>query len=148
VTRHEKLNTALSLIAITVAVATPFVTYFGLDPTLQAFKHRARLQVSSSKDTEALRQNTIRIILELEPEPINFDVEILNVGELPAKDIQIVAQYHSGVPEPVSVAFEPPAQYDVVARADQMFITMNRALASKTRSKLPFAIAQVVFQFQ
>ena len=137
-TRHEKINTVLSLIAITVALATPFVTYFWLDPTLQAFKHRGRLQISSSKDTSARHQEEIRIILGLEPEPINFDVEILNVGELPAKDIQIVAQYDSGAPQTVSLGFEPPIQYDAVTRADQVFITMKRALASKDKIKVTF----------
>jgi hypothetical protein len=142
VTRNEKVNTALSVVAIIIAAATPFVAYFWLDPTLQAFKHRGKLQVSSSKDTAEFRRGLIKAIIEnsdgFNPVQIKFDVEILNIGDLPAKDIQIVAQYASAAPKEASLKFEPLVQYDVVPRANQVFITVKRPLASQDKLKVTF----------
>ena len=70
--------------------------------------------------------------------PIDFELAIVNIGELPAKDVQIVAQYDSRVPEKPSFVFEPPSQYELVTRPNQLFLTLKRPIAAKDQLKVTF----------
>src|SRR2546430_2418082 len=45
-TRYERISIALALTALILAVASPIVSYYWFDPQFQAFRHRARLQVT------------------------------------------------------------------------------------------------------
>jgi hypothetical protein len=143
VTRYEKITTVLSIIAIAFAMANPFLFYLWLNPSLQEFKHRARLQVSSSKDSSQFNTQVERKIIldgndETESVPISFDLQILNVGEMPAKDVQIVAQYYTAAPEKPLIIFDPPTQYEVVNRSNQIFVTVKRPIAAQDRLKVSF----------
>jgi hypothetical protein len=46
-TKYEKLSAFLSALALLVAISSPIVTYFLLDPELRQFSRRGQLQVSA-----------------------------------------------------------------------------------------------------
>lgn len=146
-TRYEKITVLVSIVALVVAATNPFVVYKWLNPPLkqirEEFKQRARLQVSSNSASDEYHMQVIRkIIMDGNDDsysvPIDFNLEILNIGELPAKDVQIVAQYDSRTPEKPSFVFEPPSQYELVIRPNQLFLTVKRPIAAKDKLKVTF----------
>ena len=144
-TRYEKVTVLVSFVALIIAAANPFIVYKWLNPPLkeikQELKQRGRLQVSSNRGSEDYHRQVIRkIIMEDDSDtvPIDFNVEIVNIGELPANNVQIVVQYDSRVPEKPSFIFEPPSQYDLVTRPDQLFLTVKRPIAAKDKLKVTF----------
>src|SRR5947207_14338815 len=119
-TRYERISMYVSIVAVVISLGSPILMYYWLDPTLKAFSLRGRLQVSSSPEDAELRKKLINSILTHEsPTPvIHFDVEVLNIGQLPANGIQIVAQYFSD-PKEGEVTFEPPAQFEIGCHGTQ-----------------------------
>jgi hypothetical protein len=163
-TKSEKLSTILSVVAISISILTPIFSYYWLDPSLQAFKLRARLQVSGHpskalseylkkqnpspvaiKETDPDRSNIVnkafQEALEMSALDTSYEVEIVNVGKLPAKDIQIVAEYieHSEN----GIQFDPPVQSDLVSRDNKTFITLKRPLAPQDKIKIVFKVPPV-----
>jgi len=138
-TRYEKVSVILSLAAMLLSVCSPILMYSWLDPTLKAFGLRGRLQVSSSKDKDRreFHNEVIRAIImdDLEVPNIKFDVEIQNVGELPASGIQIVVQYADQAKDG-GVTFEPPVQFEATYRGTQTFISLRRALAPRDKLRI------------
>ncbi|HVQ38513.1 MAG TPA: hypothetical protein VMS31_13325 [Pyrinomonadaceae bacterium] len=55
-----------------------------------------------------------------------------------AKDVQIVAQYYAEAPEKPLITFDPPSQYEVVNRSNQIFVTLKRPIAAKAKLKVSF----------
>lgn len=139
-TRYEKVSVILSLAAMLLSVCSPILMYSWLDPTLKAFGLRGRLQVSSSKDRREFHNEVIRAIImdDLEVPNIKFDVEIQNVGELPASGIQIVVQYADQAKDG-GVTFEPPVQFEATYRGTQTFISLRRALAPRDKLRMTLA---------
>ena len=144
-TKYEKLTVIVSVLALVVAAANPFIVYKWLNPPLkeikQELKQRGRLQVSSNRSSNEYHMQVMRkIIMEDDSEtiPIAFNLEIVNVGEMPANNVQIVAQYDSKAPDKPAFVFEPPSQYDLIARPDQLFVTVKRPIAPKDTLKVTF----------
>lgn len=146
-TRYEKSTVVVSMLALVVAAANPFVVYRWLSPSVkeikEELKQRARLQVSSNSASDEYRRQVIRkIIIDgsegSETVPIDFEIEIVNIGELPAKDVQMVVQYDSRTPEKPAFVFDPPSQFDLVTRPNQLFLTINRPIAAKDKLKVTF----------
>jgi hypothetical protein len=137
--RAEKISTTLAIISLVVSISTPIATYFWLDPGLKAFKDRARLQVSGSLVVPKERVfsspegNKVSIVGE------NYQLKLLNIGKLPAKEIQIVAQYGEP-PAGDFVTFDPPSQYEIQNQNNQIFITIKRPLPSQDSLRLNFQI--------
>lgn len=138
-TRYEKISMYLSIVALLLSLGSPILMYYWLDPTLKAFSLRGRLQVSSSPEYADLHRKAIEALLTGSELPeIVFDVEVLNIGELPASGIQIITQYNlSGVKEG-GVTFDPPVLYEVSYHGTERFITLKRSLAPKDKLKIFF----------
>ena len=132
-TRYERISIIIAITALLLAIASPIVSYFWFDPQLQAFRHRARLQVSGSSITGG---NTA-------PDPVPvFHVQIVNIGELPGKDIRLVVQYsRESEPNPKAqhiIKFGPPVPYEIVNKQDQDFVLISRPLAPQDKIDVSF----------
>lgn len=144
-TRYEKVTVSVSVLALIIAASNPFIVYKWLNPPLkeikQELKQRGRLQVSSNRGSRDYHMQVMRKIImddDSDTVPIDFNLEIVNIGELPANNVQIVAQYDSKAPEQPLFIFEPPSQYDLVTRPDQLFLTVKRPIAAKDKLKVTF----------
>src|SRR2546426_9934062 len=140
-TRYEKLSIILATIALLLAIASPLVSYYWLDPQLQAFRNRAVLQVVGESLATEKDKSWARFVRERsEPSPgatpeelddktvssltaAPFEVEVTNTGKLPAKDIKILLQYwHNEYNEnerDFLFQFDSPLSYDVVNKHGQ-----------------------------
>jgi hypothetical protein len=131
-TKYEKLTLGISILALGVAAASPYVAYRWLDPQLQAFQNRGRLQLSivydtpEAKDTppDTVDNAPAKRLLANNP----LEVKIINVGELPAKDVLVTAQYDSD-PKEVETILSPPMPTDITLKDQTQFITLKRAIA-------------------
>jgi hypothetical protein len=143
-TRYERISTGLAVIALVLAVTGPFVTYHLLDPQLQSFRHRGRLQVSvvenNSHRPKELIGNKLRGPTEAEvfaDDP--YEIRIANVGDLPAKDVLITAQYIDSKEIKMNATINPPLPMDTSIKDHTQFITLRRALAPHDTINLKFA---------
>jgi hypothetical protein len=137
--KYEKVSIFLSIAAVIISILSPFLTYFWLDPTLKAFSLRGRLQVSSNQDHSSYQFAIIEsIIRDTEVPNIPFDISILNIGQLPASGIQIVAHYEDEAKDE-GLTFQPPVQYEAVLRGTEKFITLKRPLAAQDKLKVIFS---------
>lgn len=135
-TKNEKATLMLSIVALLVSVISPFVAYQFLDPTLKQFSLRGRLLVSNPELSGGAAARAL--LLSGSPTPIEFNIEVVNIGELPANGIQVVAQYYAEAKEG-GVTFEPPVQYEIRHTGSQTFITLKRSLAPQDKLKISFA---------
>jgi hypothetical protein len=137
-TRYERISIALAIVALVIAVAGPFITYRWLDPELQSFSNRAKLQV--------VGKPVGSFILYTLDEPITlpqaYEVEITNTGKLPAKDIKIVLRYDD---EPqfddqstFGFNFDTPTVYEVETKYGQRILALNRPLPPNDKVKITF----------
>ena len=142
--KYEKLSTILSVLALIAAISSPFVSYRWLDPQLQAFRNRARLQVTGTYIDPKSHQSIDWKDPKSLPEVLTYayEVKITNIGQLPGKDIKIVTTNTSGAtiafyppptptptPSVTPFTFSPPIPYDIIEKDGQKFITITRALA-------------------
>jgi hypothetical protein len=155
----EKVELALSIAAIVISITSPIVTYYWLDPTLQAFKLRARLQIAGtihrtveykepkrSNNKTNVRPNETRSLAELLSQfgtrvvhDVEYEVEISNIGQLPAKEAQIVAQFESAHEINLdSISFEPAILFEVTQKPGRIFITLSRPIAPQDTIKVRF----------
>jgi hypothetical protein len=145
-TRYERISIILAGIALVLAIASPFISYYWFDPQLQAFRHRARLQVTTKllnpKTKSAADADSLVDVLSSDCE-----VTITNIGELPGKDIKIVVEDigdTGGAKKDANTSlipftFNPPTPYDLVTRENQSFITINRALPPRGTLTMNFS---------
>jgi hypothetical protein len=135
--KYEKLSLSLSILALVISISVPIASYYWFDPTLKQFGLRGRLQVSSSKDERDYHNEIIRAIIMEETPKLGFNVEIVNIGELPANGIQIISQYFDQATDG-GVTFEPILQYESTCRGSQKFIMLKRPLAPHDKLKITF----------
>lgn len=143
--RYEKLSTILSVFALLAAIASPFISYHWLDPQFQAFKNRAKLQVTGAIIGDVnYEASTMRVTYGLTSP---YELEIINVGQLPCKEIKIVSQQQQELRDKVHLppddasqdfSFEPLIPFDVTTKGNQHFITVNRPLAPNDKLKMTF----------
>jgi len=138
-TRYEKASVYVSIFAVVISLTSPVLMYYWLDPTLKQFSLRGRLEVLLIPENDELYKKIITaILMDKPPIPANpLNVEIQNIGKLPASGIQIVAQYFNEGKEG-GVAFEPPVQYEASYHGTQTFITLKRSLAPQDKLKITF----------
>jgi len=128
----EKINISLSILALGFSVLIPVLGYFWLDPNLQAFKNRARLQVSNRLPT---RNNESNDFLQDKP----YKIDIANVGRLPAKDVLMTLQYSHKEEVDTEIQLLPPVPVDVVIKEDTKFVTLKKSLAPQDVIQVKFA---------
>jgi len=158
--KYDKLNMVLTIVGLCIAVlgvilgvAAPFITYRWLDPQLQSFSHRPRFQISTLKEAGARKVAEFKI---KEVSDADFDkafaawsddidnaaysVVITNVGELPAKDALITAQYRT-IPasSPLSVTFTPRVLTETSDSGDTQFITIKKPIAAHDKLEIRFS---------
>ena len=141
-TKAEKIFISLAVMSLVISIASPITGYYWLDPSLKAFKDRARLQLTSGY-TKAYNLQLMRELApDQRPEGIGnkplLTLRILNVGNLPAKEIQVVLQ-HMGIDSssPLSsFVFDPPVQYEVKNEKQQSFIVIKRPLPAHEEIKM------------
>ncbi len=129
-TKAEKITISISAIAVLISIATPIATYLWLDPKVKEFNERARLQVTVDDPNKDLDSS----MSSWDPYKIN----ILNIGKLPAKDIQIVIRFKTELPAFDYFEFDPPLQYEIHSTAHESFITLKRPLASQDSLNMIF----------
>ena len=131
-TKSEKISTILSIVAIVLSIASPFVAYRFLDPSLQAYGVRGRLRVSADSrwDWNATQTET--------KEPTTYRIELLNIGSLPAEEIRVVAKYYSSQVKP-SVTVFPLVETENSSSDDQHFITVKPPLAPQHELMVEFS---------
>jgi hypothetical protein len=140
-TQYEQLSLYLSIAAIVVSIASPIISYFLLDPQLQAFRNRAQLQI----------QEGVTIVPRIErhdgkPSSTSsslWNLNVQNVGSLPAKDASIVLRYRryndpdtgqldgSSVPNilaELKLTLNPPIGYQVEQEGDDFRISIKQPI--------------------
>jgi hypothetical protein len=127
-TRNEKINTTLSVLALVLSAASPFIAYRFLNPQLQAYGVRGRLQVSGDA-----KWNTSKGVSDM---PDSYEVEILNVGALPAEDISIIIVSNNASDQ--YATFEPPVQTETTTQGNSNFITVKSPLAPQAKLTVDF----------
>lgn len=138
-TRYEKITVALSMLALVGAIASPFIAYQWLDPQLQSFQNRARLEVSEI--VEATEQETqprkvtpeelVGILLRSD----TYRMQISNVGKLPARDVSITLQYGS-MPSNAFVGISPPILSDTLDKDNLRYVTLKQPIAPRDTLKI------------
>jgi hypothetical protein len=148
-TRYERVSVIFASVALLLAIASPFISYYWFDPQFQAFRHRARLQVTGRYvDAKTNKPIDAAVPTDVWPSYL-YQVAITNIGELPGKEIKVVTENASEMSSKASeqsVSFDPRVPYDVVSKNSQSFITINRALAphdtiTMTCNELPSSVA-------
>jgi hypothetical protein len=142
----------LSIVAIIVSFLSPFITYYLLDPQIQSFKNRARLQISSPTSL-MIEDSDVNIELEdkitsdkrvggYSPLP-RWELDIENTGNLPAKEVQIVFRYsqdinikETGSKIVESIDFDPPYLPETKINNNDIFITLNKPIPPHSKIKL------------
>lgn len=139
-TTTEKWTIGLSLTAIIVSMISPITSYYWFDPQFQTFRNRARLQISSTNPINFNQKEPKPVIeIDLWEIPSYSDVEILNIGQLPAKDVQIVFNYTKLVEDEKlnpSITFEPPILSEITIREKTVFVTLKKAIAPQEKIKV------------
>lgn len=113
-TRHEKISSALSIIAVVISILSPIFSYYYLDPTTKAFKERGRLQCYFEREANF-------------PNP-SYQIVITNIGQREAKDIQVVIKGTEKI-NGMQVTFRPPLEFTEETKGDMKYIIIKRALA-------------------
>jgi hypothetical protein len=152
ISNFEKITLALSIVAILFSILSPFITYFLLDPQIQSFKNRARLQISSPTSF-MIEDSDVNIEIEdktasdkkvggFNPLP-RWELHIENIGELPAKDVQIVFRYNqdinikeTGNKIVESINFDTPYLPETKINNNDIFITLNKPIPPQGKIKL------------
>jgi len=135
-TRAEKVSISLAVISLVISISTPIATYFWLDPNIRAFKDRAKLQVSGDLTDTRIIQDLGKVVVSRSGS--FYDLSVLNVGKLPAKEIQIVAQYGIAPPDDRLFTLDPPLHYEIRNVGRQTFITIKRPLPVQDSFKVTF----------
>jgi hypothetical protein len=158
--KYDTLNMKLTIVGLCIAVlglilgvAAPFITYRWLDPQLQSLSHRPRFKILT------LQEKGPRKVAEFKIKKVSdedfdkafaawsddidngaYSVVITNVGELPAKDALITAQYRT-IPasSPPSVTFNPPVLTETSNSGDIQFITIKKPIAAHDKLEIRFS---------
>lgn len=134
-TKYEKISTILGTVALLAAVVSPFITYWVLDPQLQSFKNRARLEVSEvtepSKPILVPNAGDIvrtKDIVDFLLNAHTYHMQIMNVGNLPAREVSIVLQYGTTPNNPL-VEVSPPLLTESADKDNLKFLTLKQPIA-------------------
>lgn len=135
-TKAEKVGVFFSAAALIISIISPIATYLWLDPNLKAFKDRARLQVHSEEvgGKKTFEQG----VYFYEKVPDSHKVTILNVGKLPARDIQIVTQFEGNTPTSDFFTLTPPLQFEIHRESHECFVTLKRPLSPQDSVEVAF----------
>ncbi len=132
-TNFEVFTLILSILALVIAIVSPFISYYLLDPQLQAFRNRARLKIDSdySLNTKFIPASSANEL----PRTVTIKTWILNiknVGALPARDIQIVLSYEpveDGEALEPKLEFDPPILNEQATKSNEQTVTLKRPIA-------------------
>ncbi len=139
---YEKWSLAISIIAIIAAIAGPILTYFILDPQVQAFRNRAQLKVASSSfmKTTMMSNNGKPVGV---PIPA-WELEIRNTGSLPARDVTAILRYQrykdpeTGLEETsrlpsssdeIQLSLSPPSRYEIEILNNEFVVSLKTPIA-------------------
>lgn len=146
-TKYEMWALIISIVAIIAASVSPFITYYLLDPQVQAFRNRGILKVTESEpiiSTKIISSTPPGTKPPITVATTTWGMDIENVGSLPAKDVLIVFRYEplsvapspesdysaSGRPKELKVEFDPPMVNEITPTGENEFeISLNRAIA-------------------
>jgi hypothetical protein len=117
-TPYEKTSFVLSMVAVIVSLLTPVATYFWLDPTVQALRHRRPLLVDVYPQTAA--EGGIRLAIQ-------------NPGKLPASEVIVVIETTAGnlpgLPPPAPI-IDPPSPFTLETTGNVFTLALRRSLGS------------------
>lgn len=145
-TKYEKISTAISIIALLLSIAAPIFIYYWLDPTLQSFKLRARLQTVAVPSVVRGYTDGSSAYVTFGPPGLDgkdYKIEILNIGQLPARDMQVIAEYDDSYQDEPSFTIDPPALIESKISNNKMYITVKRPLAPQDKMRITFAVSPV-----
>jgi hypothetical protein len=151
-TKYDKINLIIAIIGVVVAILSPFITYHWLDPQLQSFAHRPRFQISAIEKTGTRKVSELKVGKDMDFDKalkawaedfdnVTYDVAIVNVGELPAKDALITTQYRPfSQPDTSSISptFNPPMPVEISNKVDTQFITIKRPIGPHEKIDISF----------
>lgn len=104
-TKAEKIGIIVSTAALAVSIISPIATFLWLDPKIKEFNDRGRLQVTG--EFTKYKMSTLipnQRVVDLDS---SYQANLLNIGKMPAKEIQIVVQYNENPPTGDFFTFEP-----------------------------------------
>jgi hypothetical protein len=128
-TRYERLTVILSSIAVIISAVSPIGVYYWLDPQRQSFLHRARLQVTMEPKHRYGVGGSWGSDYWITTISGADELKIVNIGELPAKDVLITAQ-HLYLPAQGSVpSISPPYPIESNIKDFTQFITLKKPIA-------------------
>lgn len=138
-TRYERLSTTLAIVALVLAIASPVASYFWFDPQFQAFRNRARLQVTMTRDGGGAGADFSNPNYTVITQTGARDLTILNTGELPAKDVLVSVQYLELPAADSLPSFLPPFPVESTTKDYVQFITLKKAIAPHETVMLKFS---------
>ena len=122
-TKFEKLSIIFSSIALLLAFIFPFIDYFLLDPTLQAYKHRPQLLVQEIESSDTDNTRTLEILIQ-------------NIGLLPTKELKIAIQPINSdinLPPKSNLRISPPSPHEIEMINGTAYLTIERAFGSENK---------------
>ena len=134
-TKVEKIGIGFSATALIISIISPIATYYWLDPNIKAFNNRARVRISIPGYGEPLSGFSPSLYTG---NPFR-EAKITNLGNLPAKDVQVVIEYKETPPiGEDDFRFSPPLQYEAIVRGNDVFITLKRAIPTTDSVSITF----------
>lgn len=128
-TKYEKISIVMGGVALLLAVVSPIATYLWLDPQLQSFRHRGRLQVNpilrpltANSDGKISNATVLAWLAD------GYEFEVANIGELPAKDVNIVLQYSDTATSDDKIAITPPLLTETTLSNQLKFVTLKNVI--------------------
>jgi hypothetical protein len=123
-------------LAILISIISPFITYYFLNPELKSFRNRGRLKVESGNE---ITKHTIPANPPEIPEAIDYllarkdwNLIVTNIGNMPAKEVQIVFRYTSlgpGEKPNPEVTVDPPTPFELSTEGNELTLRLKRAIA-------------------
>jgi hypothetical protein len=130
-TRYEKISVIASIVATVIAVLTPFVTYYWLDPKLQELRHKRALLVDQYD--------------RIDPDGRVYFLHIENPSDVPAADVNVAittTAYDIANPPAPHVTIYPASPYDLAMHDNVATVTLKRVLGAKERMEIYISEAQ------
>jgi len=131
----ERLSLFMSGAALLLAIGVPIISFFWLDPQLQTFRRRAILQVNPIVESATGAGVDIAHVLTDK----NYEIEIMNVGASPAKEVSLTLQYGEPITDQFDLTINPPFRTEASNKTNTKFVTLKEPIAPNDKIDVKFA---------
>lgn len=137
-TRYERLNTVLAILALLLALASPFVSYYWFDPYFQSFRHRPKFQLSAQSVTFVYEYDLSGNLRRVGETGTGSNITLVNNGDAAAKEPLITILYKNERDVSMPIELSPPFPAEVTVNGNTKFIVLKRPLGPKETLGITF----------